>query len=68
MTAMAFGLPPAALLVGPDNQCVAKVKRQFYGRVRIDRVAGPTDSMVVAARFGLLATSGQRRRFYGCHG
>lgn len=43
-----FGLPPADILVGPGNQYVAEAKRLLYGRVGIDMVAGPTDSMVVA--------------------
>lgn len=51
MAAMAFGLfglPRADILVGPGNQYVAEAKRLLYGRVGIDMVAGPTDSMVIA--------------------
>jgi sulfopropanediol 3-dehydrogenase len=43
-----FGLPPADILVGPGNQYVAEAKRLLYGRVGIDMMAGPTDSMVIA--------------------
>jgi sulfopropanediol 3-dehydrogenase len=43
-----FGLPRADILVGPGNQFVAEAKRLLYGRVGIDMVAGPTDSMVIA--------------------
>jgi sulfopropanediol 3-dehydrogenase len=43
-----FGLPRADILVGPGNQYVAEAKRLLYGRVGIDMVAGPTDSMVIA--------------------
>lgn len=43
-----FGLPRGDILVGPGNQYVAEAKRLLYGRVGIDMVAGPTDSMVVA--------------------
>ena len=43
-----FGLPPADILVGPGNQYVAEAKRLLFGRVGIDMVAGPTDSMVIA--------------------
>ena len=43
-----FGLPSADMLVGPGNQFVAEAKRLLYGRVGIDMVAGPTDSMVIA--------------------
>lgn len=45
-----FGLPKADILVGPGNQYVAEAKRLLYGRVGIDMVAGPTDSLVVADR------------------
>ncbi|KPP87553.1 MAG: sulfopropanediol 3-dehydrogenase HpsN [Rhodobacteraceae bacterium HLUCCA08] len=43
-----FGLPPADILVGPGNAYVAEAKRQLFGRVGIDMVAGPTDSLVIA--------------------
>lgn len=43
-----FGLPRADILVGPGNQYVAEAKRLLYGRVGIDMVAGPTDSLVIA--------------------
>jgi sulfopropanediol 3-dehydrogenase len=43
-----FGLPCADILVGPGNQYVAEAKRLLYGRVGIDMIAGPTDSLVIA--------------------
>ncbi|RAH96818.1 histidinol dehydrogenase [Acuticoccus sediminis] len=43
-----FGLPKADILVGPGNAYVAEAKRQLFGRVGIDMVAGPTDSMILA--------------------
>jgi sulfopropanediol 3-dehydrogenase len=43
-----FGLPKANILVGPGNQFVAEAKRILFGRVGIDMVAGPTDSLVLA--------------------
>ena len=49
--ALAFGLftgLPADVVVGPGNSLVAEAKRQLFGRVGIDVVAGPTESMVVA--------------------
>ncbi|CAG0911147.1 unnamed protein product, partial [Cyprideis torosa] len=49
--AMAFGLfdtPPADILVGPGNAFVAEAKRQLFGPVGIDMVAGPTDSLILA--------------------
>jgi sulfopropanediol 3-dehydrogenase len=43
-----FGLPAADILVGPGNQFVAEAKRILFGRVGIDMVAGPTDSLILA--------------------
>ncbi|WP_435256975.1 histidinol dehydrogenase [Thioclava sp. FR2] len=43
-----FGLAASDILVGPGNQYVAEAKRLLYGRVGIDMVAGPTDSLVLA--------------------
>ncbi|MGR3485033.1 MAG: histidinol dehydrogenase [Paracoccaceae bacterium] len=43
-----FGLPPADVLVGPGNAYVAEAKRQLFGEVGIDMVAGPTDSLILA--------------------
>ncbi|WP_294624258.1 histidinol dehydrogenase [uncultured Roseovarius sp.] len=43
-----FGLPPANILVGPGNQFVAEAKRILFGRVGIDMIAGPTDSLILA--------------------
>ncbi|EPX85429.1 histidinol dehydrogenase [Salipiger mucosus] len=43
-----FGLPEADILVGPGNAFVAEAKRQLFGPVGIDMVAGPTDSLVIA--------------------
>jgi sulfopropanediol 3-dehydrogenase len=36
------------MLVGPGNAYVAEAKRQLFGRVGIDLVAGPTETMVIA--------------------
>ncbi|WP_299838556.1 histidinol dehydrogenase [uncultured Jannaschia sp.] len=48
MTFGLFGLAPASILVGPGNQFVAEAKRILFGRVGIDMVAGPTDSLILA--------------------
>ena len=48
MTFGLFGLPKADILVGPGNQFVAEAKRILFGRVGIDMIAGPTDSLVLA--------------------
>ena len=43
-----FGLPKANIIVGPGNQFVAEAKRMLFGRVGIDMIAGPTDSLILA--------------------
>ncbi len=51
IASMAFGLfgqPKANIIVGPGNQFVAEAKRALYGRVGIDMIAGPTDSLILA--------------------
>lgn len=48
---MAFGHftgLPADVIVGPGNSFVAEAKRQLFGQVGIDVIAGPTESMIVA--------------------
>ncbi len=50
MTFGLFGLPQADILVGPGNQFVAEAKRILFGRVGIDMIAGPTDSLILADR------------------
>jgi sulfopropanediol 3-dehydrogenase len=49
--AMAFGiedLEPVDMLVGAGNAYVAEAKRQLFGTVGIDLLAGPTEVMVIA--------------------
>lgn len=49
--AMAFGtetVPSVAMVVGPGNQYVAEAKRQIFGTVGIDLLAGPTEILVIA--------------------
>ncbi|TQL70826.1 sulfopropanediol 3-dehydrogenase [Nocardioides albertanoniae] len=52
LAAMAFGLfdgiPPADMIVGAGNAYVAEAKRQLYGRVGIDVLAGPSEVAVIA--------------------
>lgn len=51
MAAMAIGtesIEPVDMLVGPGNDYVAEAKRQLFGRVGIDLLAGPTETLVVA--------------------
>ena len=48
MTFGLFDLPEADIIVGPGNQFVAEAKRILFGRVGIDMIAGPTDSLVIA--------------------
>jgi sulfopropanediol 3-dehydrogenase len=49
--AMALGTSAIAavdMLVGPGNAFVAEAKRQLFGRVGIDLLAGPTETLVIA--------------------
>jgi sulfopropanediol 3-dehydrogenase len=49
--AMALGtqaIAPVDILVGPGNAFVAEAKRQLFGRVGIDLLAGPTETLIIA--------------------
>ena len=49
--AMALGmgdLVPVDMIVGPGNAFVAEAKRQLFGRVGIDLLAGPTETLIIA--------------------
>ncbi|MDB6169382.1 MAG: histidinol dehydrogenase [Verrucomicrobia bacterium] len=51
VVAMALGtetVAPVDMLVGPGNAYVAEAKRQLFGRVGIDLLAGPTETLVIA--------------------
>ncbi|MCA3254268.1 MAG: histidinol dehydrogenase [Alphaproteobacteria bacterium] len=51
VAALAYGtatIPAVDKIVGPGNAWVAEAKRQLYGRVGIDMVAGPSEILVVA--------------------
>ena len=51
VAAMAFGtasIAPVDRIVGPGNAFVAEAKRQVFGRVGIDSIAGPSEVVVVA--------------------
>ena len=51
IAALAYGtetLPKADKIVGPGNAYVAEAKRQVYGTVSIDMIAGPSEIMIVA--------------------
>ena len=48
---MALGtetVDPVDMLVGPGNAYVAEAKRQLFGKVGIDLLAGPTEVLIVA--------------------
>lgn len=49
--AMALGtdeVAPVDMIVGPGNAYVAEAKRQLFGRVGIDLLAGPTETLIIA--------------------
>ena len=49
MMALGTGsVPSVDMLVGPGNAFVAEAKRQLFGRVGIDLLAGPTETLIVA--------------------
>ena len=51
IAAMALGtglIKPVDVIVGPGNQYVTEAKRQVYGRVGIDMLAGPSEILVIA--------------------
>jgi sulfopropanediol 3-dehydrogenase len=51
VAAMALGtetIPAVDMLVGPGNAYVAEAKRQLFGRVGIDLLAGPTETLIIA--------------------
>ena len=41
-------IAPVSLIVGPGNQYVTEAKRQCYGKVGIDFIAGPSEVLVIA--------------------
>jgi sulfopropanediol 3-dehydrogenase len=51
MAAMAYGtseITAVDMIVGPGNHYVAEAKRQLFGKVGIDLLAGPTEVLVIA--------------------
>ena len=53
VAALAYGtqtIQPVDKIVGPGNAYVAAAKRQVYGKVGIDSIAGPSEILVVADR------------------
>jgi len=50
VAAMAYGtetIRPVDLIVGPGNVFVAEAKKQVFGKVGIDLLAGPTETMLI---------------------
>jgi sulfopropanediol 3-dehydrogenase len=51
VAAMALGtesIKSVDMIVGPGNAYVAEAKRQLFGRVGIDLLAGPTETLIIA--------------------
>jgi histidinol dehydrogenase len=51
IAAAGFGtqtIAPVAKIVGPGNAFVAEAKRQLFGRVGIDSIAGPSEVLIIA--------------------
>jgi histidinol dehydrogenase len=54
IAALAYGtktIPKVDKIVGPGNIYVSEAKRQVFGMVDIDMIAGPTELVVIANRF-----------------
>jgi len=55
IAALAYGtesVPRVDKIVGPGNAFVAEAKRQVFGRVSIDMIAGPSEILIVADAAG----------------
>ncbi|MDR3400744.1 MAG: histidinol dehydrogenase [Pandoraea sp.] len=51
IAALALGtgqIAPVDMIVGPGNAYVAEAKRQLFGKIGIDLIAGPTETLVIA--------------------
>jgi histidinol dehydrogenase len=54
VAALAYGtktIPRVDKIVGPGNVYVSEAKRQVFGKVDIDMIAGPTELVIIANRF-----------------
>lgn len=54
VAALAYGtktIPAVDKIVGPGNIYVSEAKRQVFGQVDIDMIAGPTELVIIANRF-----------------
>ncbi|MGH6724976.1 MAG: histidinol dehydrogenase [Pseudolabrys sp.] len=55
VAALAYGtetIKPVAKIVGPGNAYVAAAKRQVFGQVGIDMIAGPSEVLILADKTG----------------
>jgi histidinol dehydrogenase len=55
IAALAYGtetIKPVAKIVGPGNAYVAAAKRQVFGQVGIDMIAGPSEVLILADKTG----------------
>lgn len=51
VAALAYGtasIAPVVKIVGPGNSYVAEAKRQVYGQVGVDTIAGPSEILIIA--------------------
>ncbi|MBN2830727.1 MAG: histidinol dehydrogenase [Candidatus Omnitrophica bacterium] len=54
VAALAYGtkiIPAVDKIIGPGNIYVSEAKRQIFGQVDIDMIAGPTELVIIANRF-----------------
>ncbi len=53
IAALAYGtktIPPVDKIVGPGNEFVTEAKRQVFGKVDIDMLAGPSEIVIIAGK------------------
>ena len=54
IAALAFGtkeIPKVDKIIGPGNQYVTEAKRQVFGYVDVDMLAGPSEVVIIASRY-----------------
>ena len=64
LAAMAFGtseIAPVEMITGPGNPFVAEAKRQLFGEVGIDLLAGPTEILITLATREIAEQAWRRR-------
>jgi len=74
IAALAFGtktIPHVDKIVGPGNAYVAEAKRQVFGYVDIDMIAGPTEVVIIASNLSdqkfIISDMAAQKEHFGGH-